>query len=363
MIVGAEKLESKLCFPTQLKRGRKFAEGRNVLPLLHFTVALYITIVIKMAEDNFIGDSIYEIHQPVEASVRNAVANAANALKRPRGRPRRGRNQTTNTSNAKQPIAQKNFYFRITSDIKLLQLMLELNPFEDNTAWTAVMHNLQQAGFNATLRQCKDRVSLLLGIFNQQNLASINKTGTEEEWNERAELLSQVDTCKNAARIITETSVSEEERSAPLSASTYLPSRQECNEARTERQEIANSLVCDSPSEFTRKTQLPRKRRLEPADEAVIEKIRMNHELAIQKLQADIASRNQEHEMDKNKLQLEQQRIVMENDARKHQSQLLDRIVSIQEANAARDDAMKQEFLKMSQAMMSLVTSVVNKHM
>ncbi|XP_037512182.1 uncharacterized protein LOC119388880 [Rhipicephalus sanguineus] len=83
--------------------------------------------------------------------------------------------------------------FRIDEDLCLLKEVACADPFSNPTAWEDVLRNVMLAvNRELTIRSIKERVDLLIGYFRQQNTANLRKSGTEEQYGEREQLLQDI---------------------------------------------------------------------------------------------------------------------------------------------------------------------------
>ncbi|KAH6942609.1 hypothetical protein HPB50_008434 [Hyalomma asiaticum] len=83
--------------------------------------------------------------------------------------------------------------FRIDEDLCLLKEVACADPFSNPTAWEDVLRNVMLA-VNRELTICsiKERVDLLIGYFRQQDTANLRKSGTEEQYGEREQVLQNI---------------------------------------------------------------------------------------------------------------------------------------------------------------------------
>ncbi|KAH7934519.1 hypothetical protein HPB51_029117 [Rhipicephalus microplus] len=83
--------------------------------------------------------------------------------------------------------------FRIDEDLCLLKEVVCADPFSNPTDWEDVLRNVMTA-VNRELTICgiKERVDLLIDYFRQQGTANLRKSGTEEQYEEREQLLQDV---------------------------------------------------------------------------------------------------------------------------------------------------------------------------
>ncbi|KAL3222176.1 hypothetical protein MRX96_028913 [Rhipicephalus microplus] len=89
---------------------------------------------------------------------------------------------------------QKRFRFTIETDIYMLrEEVVCADPFSNPTDWEDVLRNVMTA-VNRELTICgiKERVDLLIDYFRQQDTANLRKSGTEEQYEEREQLLQDV---------------------------------------------------------------------------------------------------------------------------------------------------------------------------
>ncbi|KAH8035041.1 hypothetical protein HPB51_004282 [Rhipicephalus microplus] len=83
--------------------------------------------------------------------------------------------------------------FRINEDLCLLKEVVCADSFSNPTAWEDVLRNVMRAvNRELTIRGIKERVDLLIGYFRQQDTVNMWKSGTEEQYGEREQLLQAV---------------------------------------------------------------------------------------------------------------------------------------------------------------------------
>ncbi|KAM7314698.1 hypothetical protein ISCGN_004482 [Ixodes scapularis] len=83
--------------------------------------------------------------------------------------------------------------FTIIEDILLLREVLAVNPFVNSSRWDTVAANLNEAlGRNFSVRGVRDRCDLLLGLFKRDDRTNLRKSGTEEQYTEKEQLLQDV---------------------------------------------------------------------------------------------------------------------------------------------------------------------------
>nr|XP_037285119.1 uncharacterized protein LOC119178060 [Rhipicephalus microplus] len=83
--------------------------------------------------------------------------------------------------------------FRIDEDLCLLKEVVCTDPFSNPAAWEDVLRNVMRAiNRELTIRGIKERVDLLIGYFRQQDTVNLRKSGTEEQYGEREQLLQDV---------------------------------------------------------------------------------------------------------------------------------------------------------------------------
>ncbi|XP_077551942.1 uncharacterized protein LOC144166275 [Haemaphysalis longicornis] len=78
-----------------------------------------------------------------------------------------------------------------------------MNPFENPDAWGVVLKNVTRAvQRELTIRGVKERVDLLVGYFRQEDRANLRRSGTEEQYGEREQLLQEIsDLTKSAGYV------------------------------------------------------------------------------------------------------------------------------------------------------------------
>ncbi|KAH8026583.1 hypothetical protein HPB51_022044 [Rhipicephalus microplus] len=82
---------------------------------------------------------------------------------------------------------------RIDGDLCLLKEVVCADPFSNPAAWEDVLRNVMRAvNRELTIRDIKERVDLLIGYFQQQDTVNLRKSGTEEQYEERKQLLQDV---------------------------------------------------------------------------------------------------------------------------------------------------------------------------
>ncbi|CAN8027146.1 unnamed protein product [Ixodes persulcatus] len=83
--------------------------------------------------------------------------------------------------------------FTVDEDLCLLREVRAVNPFASPEGWTLVYSNLLVALTRVfTIRAIRDRVDLLLGYFRQQDTANLRKSGTEQQYAEKDQLLQEI---------------------------------------------------------------------------------------------------------------------------------------------------------------------------
>ncbi|KAG0409717.1 hypothetical protein HPB47_013168 [Ixodes persulcatus] len=83
--------------------------------------------------------------------------------------------------------------FTVDEDLCLHREVRAVNPFASPEGWTLVYTNLLVALTRVfTIRAIRDRVDLLLGYFRQQDAANLRKSGTEEQYAEKDQLLQEI---------------------------------------------------------------------------------------------------------------------------------------------------------------------------
>ncbi|KAG0422004.1 hypothetical protein HPB47_002148 [Ixodes persulcatus] len=92
---------------------------------------------------------------------------------------------------ASQPASCRRF--AITDDIVLLHEVVALNPLRNATQWTAVTDNLNAAtGRSFTVRSVRERCDLLLGHLRREDRSNLRKSGTEEQYTVKEQLLQEI---------------------------------------------------------------------------------------------------------------------------------------------------------------------------
>ncbi|XP_063399250.1 uncharacterized protein LOC134683876 [Mytilus trossulus] len=85
--------------------------------------------------------------------------------------------------------------FSAKDDLNLLKEVLAENPYKDKTKWEVVAQNVKEnvdIVFNVTSRRVRERTQLLLQQFQKENYEALKKSGTEEEYTEKQQLLQEI---------------------------------------------------------------------------------------------------------------------------------------------------------------------------
>lgn len=78
-------------------------------------------------------------------------------------------------------------------DLCILREVATTKPFGDEAKWITVLEDVKRViGREVTLRGVKDRVDLLLGYWRQQDTRNLKKSGTEEEYTEKKQILQDI---------------------------------------------------------------------------------------------------------------------------------------------------------------------------
>ncbi|XP_023221109.1 uncharacterized protein LOC111622884 [Centruroides sculpturatus] len=98
--------------------------------------------------------------------------------------------------------------FSCHHDILLLREVVAINPYayeNPKDAWKNIAENLRTF-YTVDSRRCRERTSLLLQYYEKNNQASLRRSGTEEEFTERNQLLQEIKELKYEAQITSEKS-------------------------------------------------------------------------------------------------------------------------------------------------------------
>lgn len=91
--------------------------------------------------------------------------------------------------------------FSIFDDIILLREVLRQNPYECDSRWNDVLDNIVKiTSKNFTLRSIKEHLQHLLDLWTNEDRANLRKSGTEEQYNEKEQLLHQIKDMKREFR-------------------------------------------------------------------------------------------------------------------------------------------------------------------
>ncbi|XP_064652940.1 uncharacterized protein LOC135503328 [Lineus longissimus] len=81
-------------------------------------------------------------------------------------------------------------------DILLLREVVAVFPMENKTKWEKAQQNINRViedrNIFVTLRACKDRLRHLTDLHRRDEISSLRASGTEEEYDERARLLTEI---------------------------------------------------------------------------------------------------------------------------------------------------------------------------
>ncbi|XP_023244561.1 troponin T-like [Centruroides sculpturatus] len=144
--------------------------------------------------------------------------------------------------------------FSCWHDIILLREVVTVNPYayeNPKVAWKDIAENLQTY-YDVDGRRCRERTNLLLQYYDKNDQASLRKSGTEEEFTERNELLEEIKELKYEAQMTTEKSTpqaiaGQQVRDAamtPLRASSpEFPSDEDINFSKKRKQNFLVSYL------------------------------------------------------------------------------------------------------------------------
>ncbi|XP_069693831.1 uncharacterized protein [Periplaneta americana] len=83
--------------------------------------------------------------------------------------------------------------FTISDDICLLREVLAVNPYEDSSRWSDIHNKIREGtGKDFCLRTVKDHVQHLVQLWKKEDKANLRKSGTEEQYGEKEQLLQQI---------------------------------------------------------------------------------------------------------------------------------------------------------------------------
>ncbi|KAK8772089.1 hypothetical protein V5799_024667 [Amblyomma americanum] len=137
--------------------------------------------------------------------------------------------------------------FRI-DDLLLLQEVVAQNPFQSPGNWTAVLKNVVFAlGRELTLRAIIDRTELLVGYFGQEDRANLRKSGTEEQYTERDQLLQEISDMARDVGYMLRTVP--RKASSTLAAKRKLPTGENSQALQNRLAGCKNVFIDDEPEE------------------------------------------------------------------------------------------------------------------
>ncbi|KAL3208156.1 hypothetical protein MRX96_009744 [Rhipicephalus microplus] len=83
--------------------------------------------------------------------------------------------------------------FTTEDDLAILREVVVMKPFGDGLQWIHMIGNLKCVlGREITLRSLKDRVALLIGYWRQEDTRNLRKSGTEEQYAEKGQILQDL---------------------------------------------------------------------------------------------------------------------------------------------------------------------------
>ncbi|CAN7990927.1 unnamed protein product [Ixodes hexagonus] len=83
--------------------------------------------------------------------------------------------------------------FTVIEDLCLLREIVGRNPFAAPERWPEILNSLVAAsGRDFTMRAIRERADLLLGYFRQQDTVQLRRSGTEEQYTEKDQLLQEI---------------------------------------------------------------------------------------------------------------------------------------------------------------------------
>ncbi|XP_077498718.1 uncharacterized protein LOC144109802 [Amblyomma americanum] len=111
-------------------------------------------------------------------------------------------------------------------DLCLLREVAATRPFGDDIKWMTVIANVKQAiSRELTLRGVKDRIDLLIGYWRQQDARNLKKSGTEEQYSEKEQILQDLSDYARA--------INYEPRIIPRSGGSVLSRKRQATTDRT----------------------------------------------------------------------------------------------------------------------------------
>lgn len=91
--------------------------------------------------------------------------------------------------------------FSIFDDIILLREVLHQNPYECDSRWSDVLESVVKiTSKKFTLRSIKEHLQHLLDLWTNEDRGNLRKSGTEEQYNEKEQLLHQIKDMKREFR-------------------------------------------------------------------------------------------------------------------------------------------------------------------
>ncbi|CAH1786132.1 unnamed protein product [Owenia fusiformis] len=91
-----------------------------------------------------------------------------------------------------QESAKKRVYFRLKDDLVLVRSSLARNPWENPPNWEAVRLDVCKSLHVDSLRTIRERMELLIKSFKREDRLRKSKSGTEEEYDEMSQMLTEV---------------------------------------------------------------------------------------------------------------------------------------------------------------------------
>ena len=170
-------------------------------------------LVAEVASDHLDNEAVVLSSSPVSPKASSSVTTTA----------KRAKKQDKGESSTEAGCIR----FLPAMDIHLLKQVSALAPYEAShgrtlAAWDAVATNLKQVDSTsfakANGRNCKARADLLIAKFKKEEMESLKKSGTEEEYTEREQLLEDIVAAKEDADDVANQARSEREAAAKRKA-------------------------------------------------------------------------------------------------------------------------------------------------
>lgn len=108
--------------------------------------------------------------------------------------------------------AKKPFRFAAKHDVLLFREVVARNPFLTPSKWVDIAENLNRLNMVVDGRRCRERTILQVDYFEKEDFDNLRRSGTEEEYDEKEQLLQEIKELKSDAASAREASAKQKKR-------------------------------------------------------------------------------------------------------------------------------------------------------